>query len=59
MLRKPQNSTIQRLSESQSLGGIPQSSPDTGRDSGSKEQSRLEEGDRGGHGPKTGPSSIE
>jgi hypothetical protein len=30
-----------------------------GRDSGSKEQSWLEEGDRGGHSPKTGRSTVE
>ena len=58
-LRRPQKSTTQRLSESQLLGGMPHSSPDTERDSGSKEQGRLEEGIRGGYGPNTGRSTVE
>jgi hypothetical protein len=32
---------------------------DTELEGGSKEERRLEEGDRGGHGPKTGRSAIE
>jgi hypothetical protein len=33
--------------------------PYTELEGGSKEKRRLEEGDRGGHGPKTGRSAIE
>ena len=58
-LRKPRKSTTRRLSESQLLGGMPQSSPDTERDSDSKAQRRLDEGDRGGHGPNMGRRAIE
>jgi hypothetical protein len=58
-LRKPQKSTTQRLSEFQLLGGMPQSSADTERGGDSKEQRRLEKGDRGGHDSNTGRSAIE
>ena len=45
--------------EGRCLEGSSKVAPDTGLEGGSREVRRLEEGDRGGHGPTTGQSDIE